>query len=164
GADEARRCAHGGEKGGQAERGGPCDPKETSESEKGTADHEGDRAGPRVEEEEKKEERIDYYLVCKAERETKKRGGGKGEGERGKTRQTDRQTERSKPVTAEGSPDLVGCSPGRHLGSLNLALHAGDSLGVSIGLNGRNENQFPRAAEALVAADPGRFRTYLRHE
>lgn len=38
-----------------------------------TRDHEGDRAGPRVEEEEeKKEERIDYYLVCKAERETKK--------------------------------------------------------------------------------------------
>ncbi|GAQ42782.1 hypothetical protein An14g03960 [Aspergillus niger] len=68
-----------------------------------TRDHEGDRAGPRVEEEKKKEERIDYYPVC-------------------------------------------------------------DSLGVSIGLNGRNENQFPRAAEALVAADPGRFRTYLRHE
>lgn len=36
-----------------------------------TRDHEGDRAGPRVEEEEN-EERIDYYPVCKAERETKK--------------------------------------------------------------------------------------------
>ncbi|CAK46632.1 hypothetical protein An14g03960 [Aspergillus niger] len=139
GADEARRCAHGGGKGGQAERGGPCDPKETSESEKGTAGGgEGMRVVKRIE-----------YPVCKAERETKK---GKGERERERDRVLKRGRRRSKPVTAEGSPDLVGGSPGRHLGSAS-----------AVCLNGRNEHQFPRAAEASVAADPGRFRTYLRH-